>query len=55
MGKVLIVSFEENEETVLKEFMSYFNSKGYLASVYKGIHIKNRIMDCQPTEFTALS
>lgn len=30
MGKVLIVSFEENEETVLKEFMSYFNSKGYL-------------------------
>lgn len=30
MGKVLLISFEENEETVLDELLSYFNAKGYL-------------------------
>ena len=30
-------------------------STASFASVYKGIHIKTLKMDCQPTEFTALS
>lgn len=30
MGKVLLISFEENEEAVLNEMLNYFNAKGYL-------------------------
>ena len=30
MGKVLVISFEENEEMVLNELLNYFNSQGYL-------------------------
>lgn len=38
----------------LQEGRSLFNAP-ILASVYKGILNKNSIMDCQPTEFTALT
>ena len=40
------------KDSMIKSTARYINM---IASVYKGILNKNSIMDCQPTEFTALT